>query len=37
MRNTSDRLRVVARAMPMSLPPLEGGLLFLMMVVWLFG
>ncbi len=37
MDRTSDRLRVVARAMPLSLPPIEGGLLFLLMIVWLFG
>jgi hypothetical protein len=37
MYNTSDRLRVLARAMPFSLPPLEGGALLLLMIVWLFG
>ena len=37
MNSTSDRLRVVARAMPLSLPPIEGALLLFLMIVWLFG
>lgn len=37
MHRTSERLRVVARAMPMSLPPLEGGLLIFLIVTWLFA
>ncbi len=37
MNSTSDRLRVVARSMPLSLPPIEAGLLIVLMIVWLFG
>jgi hypothetical protein len=37
MERTSDNLRVVARAMPFSMPPLEGGALIVLMIVWLFG
>ena len=37
MHRTSDRLRVVSRAMPFSLPPLEGGLTLFLIVVWLFS
>ena len=37
MEHTSDNLRVIARAMPLSLPPLEGGALMVLMIVWLFG
>ena len=37
MNRTSDSLRVIARAMPMSLPPLEAGALVILMLVWLLG
>jgi len=37
MDRTSDTLRVVARAMPFSLPPLEGCALIVLMIVWLVG
>lgn len=37
MERTSDALRVISRAMPFSLPPLEGGALVLLMIVWLLG
>jgi hypothetical protein len=37
MHSASDKLRVIARAMPFSLPPLEAAGLVLMMVLWLFG
>jgi len=32
-----DKLRVIARAMPFSLPPLEAAGLVILMLVWLFG
>ena len=32
-----DSLRAIARAMPFSLPPLEGGALVLLLLVWLLG
>lgn len=37
MNRTSDALRVISRAMPTSLPPLESGALIVLMMVWLFG
>ena len=33
----SDALRLIARGMPFSIPPIEGGLLFLLISIWLFG
>jgi hypothetical protein len=35
MNRTSDSLRVIARAMPMSFPPLEAAGLAVLMLVWL--
>lgn len=37
MERTSAALRVISRAMPFSIPPLEGGALIMLMIVWLFG
>ena len=37
IERTSDRLRAVARAVPTSVPPLEGALLLAMMAIWLLG
>jgi len=37
MERTSDKLRVVSRAMPLAFPPLEGFALCVLMLVWLLG
>jgi hypothetical protein len=37
MNRTSDNLRVIARAMPLSLPPLEGAALVALILIWLLG
>ena len=37
MERTSAALRVISRAMPFSMPPLEGAALIVLMVVWLFA
>ena len=37
MNSASDRLRSIARAMPLSFPPLEGGALVVLLLIWLLG
>ena len=37
MSVTSDKLRVISRSMPFSVPPLEGGALIVLMIIWAFG
>jgi len=37
IQRTSDCLRVIARAFPASVPPMEGAALLVLMAIWLFG
>jgi len=37
IQRTSDRLRVIARTLPTTVPPMEGAALLVLMAIWLFG